>query len=65
MHNFIHCFVRSGPGAWRCISPARIDLPSGSIEVATGSVLTKGTTFMNVDLVELLESEYRQGLKQH
>lgn len=62
MPQFIRCFVRTGPGTWRCISPAYIDLPGGRIEVAIGCVVKKGRKFMNVDLAALLE---RQDEEEH
>jgi hypothetical protein len=60
MQNFIKAFVRDGHGAWRCIAPATLDLPTGRVQVNPGSVFVKGTRFMNVDLAELLEAEYRR-----
>ena len=58
LKNFIKHFVRDAHGAWRCIEPATLDLPSGRVQVTPGSVFTKGTAFMNVDLAELLDREY-------
>jgi hypothetical protein len=58
MQNFSKCFVRDQSGAWRCIAPADLQTPQGRIQVTPGSVFTKGTRFMNVDLAALLD-EYQ------
>jgi hypothetical protein len=55
MQNFLKCFVRDQSGAWRCIAPADLQTPQGRIQVTPGSVFTKGTRFMNVDLAVLLD----------
>ena len=64
LENFIRAFARDRHGAWRCIHPANIELPSGRIQVTPGSVFTRGTRFMNVDLAELLDMEYEKE-RQH
>jgi hypothetical protein len=61
VQNFIKNFVRDAYGAWRCIAPADITLPSGRVQVTPGSVFVKGMRFMNVDLAALLEEEYLGG----
>ena len=58
MQKFIKAFVRDQYGAWRCIEPADLQTPQGRIQVTPGTVFTKGTKFMNVDIAELLESQY-------
>ena len=58
MDSFIKSFVRDAAGAWRCVHPATLDLPSGRIQVNPGSVFVKGTRFMNVDLAQLLDEHY-------
>jgi hypothetical protein len=60
MQNFIRHFVRDSYGAWRCVEPAELDLPQGRVQVTPGAVFTKGTRFMNVDLAELLETQYQR-----
>lgn len=60
MHRFIQGFVREPTGAWRCVKASTLDLPTGRIQVAPGSVFMKGTRFMNIDLAELLETEWRK-----
>jgi hypothetical protein len=60
MEKFIRSFIRDGAGAWRCVAPADLDLPSGRIQVTPGSVFTKGTRFMNVDLANLLDEQYEK-----
>jgi len=58
VQSFIKCFVRDAYGAWRCIAPADLQLPSGRVQVTPGSVFMKGTRFMNVDLAALLDEQY-------
>ncbi len=65
MQKFIKCFVRDQAGAWRCITPADITLPSGRVQVTAGSVFVKGTTFMNVDLAALLDEQYSKDSRRY
>jgi hypothetical protein len=58
VESFIKSFVRDAAGAWRCVHPATLDLPSGRIQINPGTVLIKGTRFMNVDVAELLDEQY-------
>ena len=58
MKQFIKGFVRDQYGAWRCVAPTDLDTPQGRIQVTPGTVFTKGTRFMNVDVAELLEEQY-------
>ena len=60
MQSFIKCFVRDAYGAWRCIAPADLQLPSGRVQVTPGSVFMKGMRFMNVDLAALLDEQYAE-----
>ena len=56
MQRFRLNFVRESEGAWRCASPTTLLLPNGhKIEVAPGTVLTRGTSFMGVELARLLD----------
>jgi hypothetical protein len=57
MQHFIKHFVREAHG-WRCIEPATLDLPEGRVQVNPGTVFTRGTRFMNVDIAELLDRQY-------
>jgi hypothetical protein len=50
--------VRDRYGAWRCIERAELELPQGRIQVTPGTVFTRGTKFMNVDVAELLDEQY-------
>jgi hypothetical protein len=59
VENFIKHFVRDTHGAWRCLEPATLDLPQGRVQVVPGTVFTLGTKFMNVDIAEMLETQYR------
>jgi hypothetical protein len=58
LQDFIKHFVRDAFGAWRCIEPAELDLPQGRVQVTPGTVFTRGTKFMNVDLAEMLDKQY-------
>lgn len=60
MQTFIKSFVRDSQGAWRCIEPATLDLPTGRVQVTPGSVFTRGTMFMNVELARILDEEYER-----
>jgi hypothetical protein len=58
VHNFIKSFMRDNAGAWRCIAPADVELPEGRVQVTPGTVLVKGSRFMNVDLAALLDEQF-------
>ena len=60
MQQFIKHFRREAEGVWVCVTPATLDLPQGRIQVAPGTRLTVGSTFMNVDVARLLDEEYRR-----
>ena len=55
MQNFYYSFAREKDGAWLCIEPAELDLPSGRIQVAVGTRFTRGTRYMGIDVAKLLE----------
>lgn len=56
MHRFRTNFARESEGVWRCLAPTTLLLPNGhKIEVAPGTVLTRGTSFMGVELARLLD----------
>ena len=55
VQNLEKSFVREMDGAWRCIEPAELDLPTGRIQIAVGARFTPGTRFMGVDIARLLE----------
>jgi hypothetical protein len=48
-------FRRDRDGAWVCVNPTELVLPSGRIQVAVGTRFTPGTRFMGVDIARLLE----------
>jgi hypothetical protein len=60
MDKFIKHFRRDPFGVWICVSAAELNLPQGRIQVTVGSRFARGTTFMNVDLAQLLEAEYER-----
>ena len=61
MHEFRECFIRDPSGAWRCVKPADIQLPTGRVQVIAGSVFTRTIRFMNVDLAALLDEQEALG----
>lgn len=60
MQDFFRRFAREKDGAWLCIEPAELTLPSGRIQVAAGSRFTRGTRYMGVDLAKLLDEHYER-----
>jgi hypothetical protein len=60
MQAFIKHFRRDSQGRWECVEPATLTLPSGRIQVTVGTRFVEGTTFMGIDLAQLLEREYRK-----
>ena len=65
MRDVIENFVREGPGAWTCIAAVSVDLPGGRIQVAPGTRVTRGTTFMGIELAKLLDDQYERDRLQH
>lgn len=59
MHEFSKCFRRESPGVWTCVMPATLQLPEGRVQVASGTRLTAGTKYMNVDVAALLDEYAR------
>jgi hypothetical protein len=57
VQNLEKSFVREHDGAWRCIEPAELDLPTGRIQVAVGTRFMPGTRFMGIDIARLLEEK--------
>ena len=57
MQSFIKHFVRVGPGMWTCVRDGEYNGPQGRIQVTVGTTVTKGTSFMGVDLAAILEQE--------
>jgi hypothetical protein len=51
-------FVRGLFGSWLCIEAVDLELPEGRVQIAPGTRLTRGTTFMGVDLVRLLDEQW-------
>ena len=54
--DYRECFCKSHDGSWTCINPCTLDTPAGRIQVTNGSRFYPGTTFMNFDLAQWLES---------
>jgi len=64
MRRFRTNFIREQEGVWRCSSPTTLLLPNGhKIEVAPGTVLTRGTSFMGVELARLLDDVHGRDSK--
>ena len=61
MQRFSKHFEREAEGIFRCVTPATFPLPNGQqIEVAPPTVLTRGTSFMSIDLAAMLEAYYQR-----
>ena len=66
MRKFSVHFEREREGVFRCKSPATFLLPNGhKIEVAPDTVFSRGTSFMGVDLAEMLEEHYKRQPSRH
>lgn len=63
--HFFKCFRRAGNGVWICVIPAEVVLPQGRVQIVPGTVLTKGTTFMGIDMVKLLEDQTKESDTRH
>ena len=63
VEQFIKHFRRESGGHWLCIEPATLDLPQGRVQVASGTRLVVGHTFMNVDLARMLDEQYSRANK--
>ena len=60
MDKFIKHFRRKDAGIWECFEAATLMLPEGRVQVAAGTVFTKGTSFMGIDMAELLDAEHKK-----
>jgi hypothetical protein len=60
VRNFIKHFVRQDQGVWLCVEPADVMLPQGRVQVSPGTRFTPGSMFMGVEMVQLLDEEYRK-----
>ena len=60
MERAIRHFKRERDGGWICVSHVEIATTLGRVEVAAGSRFAPGTNYMGVDIVELLEEEFRK-----
>jgi hypothetical protein len=60
VQDFYRSFAREKDGAWLCIEPAELDLPSGRIQVAVGTRFTRGTRYMGIDVAGLLEEHFQR-----
>ena len=65
MSQFFKCFRREGAGVWVCVRPVEVVLPQGRIQVAPGTLLTKGTTFMGIDMAKLLDEQTDESGTRH
>jgi hypothetical protein len=64
VENFIKHFRREGGGNWVCVEPATLQLPQGRVQVTSGTRLTVGQSYMNVDLARMLDEEYSRAYKR-
>lgn len=59
LRSFTACFDRQQEGVWRCVKHGTLELPNGKkIEIAPGTVLTIGSSFMGCDVAQMLEDHY-------
>ena len=58
MQKFIKHFVRERQGVWSCVEAVEVHLPHGRIQVSPGTRFTLGSTFMGVEVAQLLEEQY-------
>lgn len=65
MQQFIRHFVRQGNGVWVCTQSCTLESPVGRIQVATGTSVMRGVKFMNFDVAEALDAEYRRQEQEH
>ena len=64
METVIRHFVRIGPGRWTCVRSGEFNGPTGRFQVAIGTTLCAGTTFMGMDMARLLEEQYQKKNRQ-
>jgi hypothetical protein len=55
--DFCDAFQRWKDGSWRCIRAAEWGSPVGRIQVSEGTVFTRGTSFMGLDMAKLLDDD--------
>ena len=60
MDQFVKNFAREAPGVWACMTWATLELPSGRVQIAPGTRLTRGTLYMGVDLAKFLDDEFEK-----
>ena len=58
MRKFRGHFQRAGLGAWTGTAPTEIALPTGRIQIAPTTRFMRGTTFMGLDIANMLDEEY-------
>ena len=49
----------SGPGVWTCVEDGEYRGPQGRIQITAGRILTRGKSYMGLDLVAILEREFQ------
>jgi hypothetical protein len=64
METIIKNFMRISKGVWVCVSPTELKTPSGSMQVAQGTRLTRGTMCGDIDVAKLLDEEYEKQNKK-
>lgn len=60
MKDFYRAFTRNADGSWTCVQPTTISHPAGRIQVAEGARFYPGSSFMGVDIAQLLEDWGRE-----
>jgi hypothetical protein len=64
VHDKLRHFRRDEAGVWACVDPVELELPTGRIQVAVGERFRRGTTFMGVDIAQLLDEQAREDDKR-
>ena len=57
MFETTEAFRRQTDGSWACVAPVTIHHPKGRVQVTPGTVFTRGTAFMGVDVAEWLDAQ--------
>ena len=60
IETLIKHFLRVSEGVWVCVSPVELKTASGSMQVARGTRLTRGTMCGDIDVAKLLDEEHEK-----
>ena len=57
MNEMLRAFRRESDGTWVCVEPITFDGPNGRVQIAPGTALVPGSTFMGADLAKWLDEQ--------